>query len=107
MKNILLSSLAVAAGLLLIPRIALGHHGLAQFDQKAVVTLKGTVTDFHFVNPHSVVEFDVKDDKYSYSMSNGSLVSSVPCASLPSRFPFKCFQTLQTLRITHTAISHL
>lgn len=23
---------------------------------------EGTVTDFHFVNPHCVIEFDVKDD---------------------------------------------
>ena len=76
MKNILLSSLAVAAGLLLIPRIALGHHGLAQFDQKAVVTLKGTVTDFHFVNPHSVVEFDVKDDKGQVQQWKGELGSA-------------------------------
>ncbi len=27
------------------------------------VTLQGTVTDFKFINPHSLVLFDVKDDK--------------------------------------------
>ena len=43
--------------------LALAHHGLAAFDQTSKVTLKGTVTEFHFVNPHSVVEFEVKDDK--------------------------------------------
>ena len=43
--------------------LAIAHHGLAAFDQNAKVTLKGTVTEFHFVNPHSVVEFEVKDDK--------------------------------------------
>jgi tRNA(Ile2) C34 agmatinyltransferase TiaS len=37
------------------------HHGQAAFDQTTKVTLKGTVTDFHFVNPHSIVEFEVKD----------------------------------------------
>jgi tRNA(Ile2) C34 agmatinyltransferase TiaS len=37
------------------------HHGQAAFDRTTKVTLHGTVTDFHFVNPHSVVEFEVKD----------------------------------------------
>src|ERR1700683_1839998 len=56
MKNILLLLLAVAG-------LASAHHGYAAFDTTAEVTLKGTVTDFHFTNPHCVVEFDVKDDK--------------------------------------------
>ena len=38
------------------------HHGLAAFDRTTKVTLKGTVTDFHFVAPHAVIEFEVKDD---------------------------------------------
>jgi Family of unknown function (DUF6152) len=49
--------LFLAAGTLVIT-----HHGLAAFDQTTKVTLKGTVTAFRFVNPHAVVEFDVKDD---------------------------------------------
>jgi len=56
MKNLLVLLLAVAA-------LASAHHGYAAFDTTAEVTLKGTVTDFHFVNPHCVIEFDVKDDK--------------------------------------------
>jgi Family of unknown function (DUF6152) len=43
--------------------LAIAHHGLTAFDQTNKVTLKGTVTAFHFVNPHAVVEFEVKDDK--------------------------------------------
>lgn len=41
---------------------AIAHHGPAAFDTTNEVTLKGTVTEFHFVNPHCVVEFEVKDD---------------------------------------------
>ena len=41
--------------------VPMAHHGLAEFDQTKRVTLTGTVTDFHFVSPHAVVEFDVKD----------------------------------------------
>jgi hypothetical protein len=53
----------VLALLFLIPGIAGAHHGYAAFDTSAEVTLKGTVTDFHFTNPHCVIEIDVKDDK--------------------------------------------
>ena len=42
--------------------VPMAHHGLAAFDRTSKVTLEGTVTDFHFVTPHAVVEFEVKDD---------------------------------------------
>jgi len=56
MKKLLLLLLAAAGS-------AGAHHGYAAFDTTVEITLKGTVTDFHFVNPHCVIEFDVKDDK--------------------------------------------
>jgi hypothetical protein len=68
--------------LLVIPGSVLGHHGYAEFDTKAVVTLKGTVTDFHFVNPHSVVEFDVKDDKGQMQNWKGELTSPLHLSPL-------------------------
>lgn len=40
--------------------LALAHHVLAAFDQSTTVMVEGTVTEFHFVNPHRVVEFEVK-----------------------------------------------
>src|SRR5262245_36823044 len=39
------------------------HHGLAAFDQTKEITLEGTVTEFHFLNPHCVVDFEVKDEE--------------------------------------------
>jgi hypothetical protein len=33
------------------------------------------VTDFHFVNPHSIVDFDVKDDKGQVQKWQGELTS--------------------------------
>jgi hypothetical protein len=42
---------------------AYAHHGTANYDMTKVVTLKGTVTDFQFINPHTLILFDVKDDK--------------------------------------------
>ena len=42
---------------------ALAHHGTAAYDTKTVVTVKGTMTDFRFTNPHVQLYFDVKNDK--------------------------------------------
>jgi hypothetical protein len=77
MKTIVLNLLVVAGALLMIPGLADAHHGFAAFDKNAEVTLKGTVTDFHFVNPHCVVEFDVKDDKGQVQKWQGELTSPV------------------------------
>jgi hypothetical protein len=54
--------ISLLAGLLM-PGSVQAHHGWQEFDEKTEVTVTGTVTDFHYVNPHCVVEFDVKDDK--------------------------------------------
>jgi hypothetical protein len=54
---------SLITGLLLIPCPARAHHGWAEFNEKTEVTLQGTVIDFHYVNPHCVVEFQVKDEK--------------------------------------------
>jgi hypothetical protein len=48
---------------LLSPGSVHAHHGWQEFDEKAEVTVEGMVTDFHYVNPHCVVEFNVKDEK--------------------------------------------
>jgi hypothetical protein len=39
------------------------HHGTANYDMTKPITLKGTVTDFQFVNPHVLIIFEVKNDK--------------------------------------------
>ena len=38
------------------------HHGTAAYDQKTNISLKATITDFQFVNPHVQYFFDTKDD---------------------------------------------
>jgi hypothetical protein len=67
-KNVLLATLAAAI-------LAFAHHGLAAFDQTKKVDLQGTVTEFHFVNPHCVVEFEVKDDKGQVKKWQGEMTS--------------------------------
>ena len=38
------------------------HHGAATFDTDKEITLKGTVTEWLWFNPHCFLKFDVKDD---------------------------------------------
>jgi hypothetical protein len=52
---------ALAAALLLVSGPAFAHHGAAGYDSNKLTTLKGTVTDFRFQNPHAQILLDVKD----------------------------------------------
>ena len=63
MNKTLLACVLVFSGLVALPRALQAHHGWAEFDANSVVKFEGTVTDFHFTNPHCVVDFTVKDDK--------------------------------------------
>jgi hypothetical protein len=51
-------SAAVVLGLL-AAGTCLAHHSFAMFDQTQRVTLKGTVTDFQWTNPHAFIHLDV------------------------------------------------
>jgi hypothetical protein len=51
----------LAAALLLVASAAFAHHGAAGYDSNKLTTLKGTVTDFRFQNPHAQIFLDVKD----------------------------------------------
>ena len=63
MKTKLLLSFTLAAGLLAICGPALAHHGSAAYADKLVEFKQATVTKFLWSNPHSLLDFDVKDDK--------------------------------------------
>jgi len=40
---------------------AIAHHGNAAYDESRVVTVKATVTEWLWANPHCFLKFDVKD----------------------------------------------
>jgi hypothetical protein len=52
---------ALAAIVLLVCGLAFAHHGAAGYESSKVTTLKGTVTEFRFQNPHAQIFLDVKD----------------------------------------------
>ena len=53
----------VAVGLLAVSVPLFAHHGTAAFDTSKQITLKATVTDWVWANPHCYLKFDAKDDK--------------------------------------------
>ena len=46
---------------------AFGHHSFAMFDQTKQVSLKGTVREFQWTNPHAFIQIEVPDE-------NGAMV---------------------------------
>lgn len=65
MKTSFLTLPAILIGGLFIGAASLfAHHGtFVSYDSQHPITLKGTVTEFHFTNPHMQLYFDVTDDK--------------------------------------------
>jgi hypothetical protein len=61
MKNGRLAVLLVLIGLLIAPALLLAHHAATQYETDKLITLKGTITEFKFVNPHPHLYFEVKD----------------------------------------------
>lgn len=59
-KIIPVLALTVILGTLCVPLFA--HHGAAAFDTKNKLTLKGTVTEWLWSNPHCLLQFDVTGD---------------------------------------------
>jgi len=61
MKKRVSPCLALAVSLLCVSVPLFAHHGTAAFDDKKV-TLKGTVTEWFWSNPHCLLQIDVKGD---------------------------------------------
>jgi hypothetical protein len=57
------NTIAIAAlGILLVPALLVAHHGAAALDTGKEITLKGTVTEWIWSNPHCFLQFDAKDE---------------------------------------------
>ena len=62
MKGKFLLVLALAVGVLIVSVPLFAHHGNAVFDLGKKLTLKGTVTEWFWANPHCFLSLDVKGD---------------------------------------------
>jgi Family of unknown function (DUF6152) len=62
MKNLALC-LAIMFAALIVSAPVLAHHGETNYDTDKLVTVKATVTNFEFINPHVQIFMDAKSDK--------------------------------------------
>jgi|ERR1051326_107237 hypothetical protein len=76
-----IARLFIASAVLMVQSVLLlAHHGNASFDEK-VVTLKGTVTEWVWSNPHCFLKFDVKDE--SGNVKNWAVETQNPTSMSP------------------------
>lgn len=61
MKHLMLC-LTVTFAILFVSGPLLAHHGEANYETDKVTTVKGTVTNFRFINPHVQLFMDVKNE---------------------------------------------
>ncbi|HWF38291.1 MAG TPA: DUF6152 family protein, partial [Candidatus Acidoferrales bacterium] len=81
MRNVRWTGLcALALGLLtaIAPKPALAHHSMSAYDSSRSVTLKATITNFAWTNPHVQIQFEVRDD-------NGNVVPWMAECPSPGR----------------------
>jgi len=67
--------MATAIALITISGPLFAHHGTAAFDVTKMVTLKATITDFQFTNPHVQVFWDSKNEKGEVEKWQGELTA--------------------------------
>jgi hypothetical protein len=53
----------VTFALIAVSAPAFAHHGTTAYDPQHKVTMKGTVANFEWTNPHSQIHLDVTDDQ--------------------------------------------
>src|SRR6266404_8419634 len=62
MRKRAISVFAVALGFLSVSMLLFAHHGSAVFDTSKTLTMKGSVTEWDWSNPHCLLQFDVKNE---------------------------------------------
>jgi hypothetical protein len=55
--------LVLLSGVVVVSRPIFAHHSAAEYDATKLVSVKGTVTQFEWTNPHAYIYIDAKDDK--------------------------------------------
>ena len=58
-RAILAAAAATLGAALALAVPALAHHSFAMFNQRQIMTLEGTVSEFQWTNPHAFIELDV------------------------------------------------
>lgn len=62
MKQRFVAIFVLTISLLIVAPLLLAHHGAASFDTTKKLTLKGSVVEWFWANPHCFLRFSVKDE---------------------------------------------
>jgi len=62
LKKNFLRLFALALGVSIFSLSLWAHHGNAAYDTEKKITVKGTVTEWFWANPHCVLQFDARDE---------------------------------------------
>ena len=80
------------------------HHGNASFDTLKQVTLKGTVTEWIWANPHCFLKIDAMDD--SGSVRNWALETQNPTAMTQRGWSRKLFDIGDQVTVALEAVKN-
>ena len=72
-KFMVIAALGISLAIVCVPGFA--HHGSAAYETNSLLTLKATVTEFRFINPHCQVFFDVRNDQGEVQHWQGELTA--------------------------------
>ena len=91
MRHKLFAAPLLAALVLLGSVPLLAHHGSASFDTSKELTLRGTVTEWLWANPHCFLKIDVKDE--SGTVKNWTIELGNPTDITPRGFSRTTFKS--------------
>src|SRR6266581_3187201 len=87
MRSKVMAAVVLAIGMVTVSVPLFAHHGTAAFENDKKVTLKGTVTEWLWSNPHCLLQFDVKGDDGTVTIlqvKNGLPLGRVVSVALPN-----------------------
>jgi len=99
-----LGVLLVAAIVLVSPAWVGAHHGSASFDTSKKVTLRGTVTEWIWGNPHCFLKIDAMDD--TGSVRNWALETQNPIAMTQRGWSRNAFKVGDQLTVVLEAVKN-
>jgi Family of unknown function (DUF6152) len=97
-------ALVAAAIAVLTSTTLAAHHGNASFDTSKQVTLKGTVTEWIWANPHCFLKIDAMDD--SGSVRNWALETQNPTAMTQRGWSRKSFNIGDQVTVALEAVKN-
>jgi hypothetical protein len=63
MRRFIFCFLALAAAVLVLGHPVFAHHSTAEYDMTTLSSVKGTVTEFEWSNPHAYIHIEAMNDK--------------------------------------------